>query len=118
MAIRRSAMGKSVDMSALQARNERVRAVGNMDVNARGDTIDSSGKIIKPVTAKVNQHYSNTVGNKPAPAKTREVTKQVPKIQPAELTESEKAMEAEFDDDELVEQIKALENQQKLKGKK
>ena len=51
----RSAMGKSVDMGALVAKNEHVRAVGNMSVNARGDTIDSNGRIIKPVTAKVNQ---------------------------------------------------------------
>ena len=38
---RRSAQGKMIDMTALAARNERVRAVGNMNVNARGDTIDA-----------------------------------------------------------------------------
>ena len=42
----RTAQGKMVDMSALQAKNERTRAVGNMKVNARGDTIDSNGKLL------------------------------------------------------------------------
>ena len=57
----RTAMGKTVDMSALQAKNERTRAVGNMNVNARGDTIDSTGKIIQPITSKVNDAYAKTV---------------------------------------------------------
>ena len=35
MATHRSAMGKSVDMATLAAKNENVRAVGNMKVNAR-----------------------------------------------------------------------------------
>ncbi len=39
----RTAMGKTVDMAALTAKNEKVRAVGNMSVNARGDTIDARG---------------------------------------------------------------------------
>ena len=50
----RSAMGKTIDMAALASRNEHTRAVGNMRVNARGDTIDANGRIIKPVTDKVN----------------------------------------------------------------
>ena len=46
MATHRSAMGKEVDMSALRQRNEKTRAVGNMNVNARGDIIDSNGQVI------------------------------------------------------------------------
>ena len=38
----RSAQGKMVDMSVLAAKNEKVRAVGNMNVNARGDVIDEN----------------------------------------------------------------------------
>lgn len=66
MAKYRTALGKVVDMSTLAAKNERTRAVGNMKVNARGDTIDSMGKIIKPATAKVNEAYAKTVGNRSA----------------------------------------------------
>ena len=62
----RTALGKTVDMSELVARNEKTRAVGNMKVNARGDTIDAFGKIIEPVTNKVNSGYAKTVGNKMA----------------------------------------------------
>ena len=46
MAIHKSAMGRAVDMAALSGKNEKVRAVGNMGVNARGDKIGPGGKII------------------------------------------------------------------------
>lgn len=124
----RTAMGKTVDMAALAARNEKTRAVGNMKVNARGDTIDSQGRIIKPVTAKVNDQYANTVGNRsshvvkrPAqqkPAAPAPVAAPAPKIDLAELTQAEQDLEAEFDDDELTEQIKKFELEQQKKGNK
>jgi hypothetical protein len=44
MAIHRTALGKQIDMAALAAKNEKTRAVGNMKVNARGDTIDGKGE--------------------------------------------------------------------------
>ena len=64
MTIHRSAMGKQIDMQSLQARNEKTRAVGNMNVNARGDTIDAYGKVIQPITEKVNNSYAKTVFNR------------------------------------------------------
>ena len=64
MAIYRTAQGKRIDMSTLAASNERVRAVGNMSVNARGDTIDSHGRVIIPVTKKVGDKYQRTVSSK------------------------------------------------------
>lgn len=66
MAIYRTAQGKAIDMSALAGRNERVRAVGNMNVNARGDTIDSHGRIVVPVTKKVGDGYQKTIANRAA----------------------------------------------------
>ena len=63
MAIYRTAQGRPLDMAQLAAKNETTRAVGNMNVNARGDTIDSNGKIIVPVTKKVGNRYQNTVKN-------------------------------------------------------
>ena len=61
MAIYRTAQGRKLDMAQLAAKNEKTRAVGNMNVNARGDTIDANGKVIVPVTKKVGNRYSNTV---------------------------------------------------------
>lgn len=115
----RSAMGKVIDMSALISKNEKTRAVGNMNVNARGDTIDGTGKIIKPVTAKVNEKYANTVGNKSANVVRRQNDRPAPKAPPKpapleELTQAEQELDASFDDDTEIEQIKANE----LKGKK
>ena len=44
--IYRTAKGKTIDIGALRLQNENVRAVGNMGVNARGDRINSEGKVI------------------------------------------------------------------------
>jgi hypothetical protein len=59
--MQRSAMGKAVDMSAIVTRNEKVRAVGNMGVNARGDVIDSLGRIVQGGTKRVKDSYNNTL---------------------------------------------------------
>ncbi len=107
----RTAMGKTVDMAALVAKNEKVRAVGNIPVNARGDTIDSQGKVVVPSTKKVSSGYQKTVGNKSA-----NVVKQQPKInKPAtrELTKEELELEDSFEDDLEIEQIKAQEKKRK-----
>ena len=53
----RSAMGKVVDMGALQLQNETVRAVGNMNVNARGDTLNSTNQIIDKKSQQVRRQY-------------------------------------------------------------
>lgn len=66
MAEYRSALGKSVDMGSIASKNEHVRAVGNMKVNARGDTIDSQGRVVTPVTRKVSDGYQRTVSNRAA----------------------------------------------------
>jgi hypothetical protein len=101
----RTAQGKSIDMSALAAKNERVRAVGNMKVNARGDTIDANGKVLLPVTQKVGEKYQNTVGNRSAHVKPK-----APAQPKQQLTKDEIELESSFDDDVEVEKIKAKEN--------
>jgi hypothetical protein len=50
-------MGKTVDMGALQLQNETVRAVGNMNVNARGDILDSQNRVIEPRNKQVQRKY-------------------------------------------------------------
>ena len=101
MATHRTAMGKSVDMSAILAKNEKTRAVGNMSVNARGDTIDAYGRIIKPVTAKVNEAYGKTVGNRSAHA-TKNVSKPQSKIQPDIPVEIPELTKEELELDEFL----------------
>lgn len=59
-----SAMGKSIDMSALRTKNEKVRAVGNMNVNARGDIIDSHNRIIKDNNKRINSMYQKILRDK------------------------------------------------------
>jgi hypothetical protein len=54
----KSAMGKTVDLGALQLKNESVRAVGNMGVNARGDVVDSFDNPIDTATAQARRHYN------------------------------------------------------------
>lgn len=57
----RTANGKMLDMRSLALKNETVRAVGNMKVNARGDTIDDGNKIIVNKPRQVQQHYNREV---------------------------------------------------------
>lgn len=103
----RTAQGRTIDMSSLAAKNEKMRAVGvNMKVNARGDTIDAHNNIITPVTQKVGQKYQNTVGNKSANVK-KPVSKPAPK---EDLTLNELSEQAEFDaEDAEIEQLKKKE---------
>jgi len=56
-----TAMGKQVDMAALAAKNEKVRAVGNMNVNARGDILSPSNEVIDNTNNRINRIYNKTV---------------------------------------------------------
>ena len=40
-------MGKQIDIDAIQHTNAEVIAVGNMNVNARGDQLGPGGKVVK-----------------------------------------------------------------------
>jgi hypothetical protein len=116
MANYRTALGKVVDMSALAAKNEKTRAVGNMKVNARGDTIDAQGRIIKTSTAKVNDSYNKTVGNRSAqPVRRTQKAPIQPIIDLSQLNEFELEIEKNLEDELEVEKIKAEEIN---KGKK
>ena len=63
--IYKSAMGKSVDLGALLLQNEQTRAVGNMNVNARGDQLDSANRVVETKNRQVQRRYnrqSNVTG--------------------------------------------------------
>jgi len=116
----RSAMGKSVDMASLHQRNEKVRAVGNVkNLNARGDTIDAFGRIVQPVTEKVNKAYSKTVGNRSAnPTKPQpQIQADVLKTEVPELLPEELELEESLEDDLEIEKIKQEELQKATKKK-
>lgn len=103
MGIYRTAQGKKIDMSVLARKNERTRAVGNMSVNARGDTIDSQGRIVVPVTKKVGDKYQRTVSNRAAVlAPDNEVSEN--------LVESTLSMENEIDKEELLAEEQELDD--------
>jgi len=77
----RSAMGKQVDMSILRAKNEKERAVGNMNVNARGDIIDSNNDIITDKNNRINVMYQKTMNSDAvARAKAKQEEQQRQKI--------------------------------------
>ena len=104
MSIQRTAMGRAVDMSALVTQNEKTRAVGNMGVNARGDVLDANNQIVKDNTARVKAHYDNTVGSPTKPAvdtglNFAEIGPDRSDTTPVQMTEEEKQMDAEWNDD-------------------
>lgn len=59
----RTAQGKIVDLGALVLQNENVRAVGNMNVNARGDLIDSNNRPIDSRNQQVSRQYNRQTTN-------------------------------------------------------
>jgi hypothetical protein len=58
----RTMQGRMVDIEKLRATNEEVRAVGNMSVNARGDVVGNSGKIIKTKEQLMKEYYEAPKG--------------------------------------------------------
>ena len=60
-----TAQGKTVDLGAIILQNEHVRAVGNMNVNARGDLLDGSSRVIDQRNQQVARQLERTT--QPAP---------------------------------------------------
>jgi hypothetical protein len=61
----KTAQGKAIDMGKLMLQNENVRAVGNMNVNARGDLLDSHNRVVASKNRQVNKQYNKqTTGTK------------------------------------------------------
>ena len=61
--IYKTAQGKTVDIGALQLRNENVRAVGNQKINARGDLIDSNNRPVITRNQQVAKQYRRQTTN-------------------------------------------------------
>lgn len=96
----RTALGRELDMAALERKYENIRAVSNLSVNARGDQIDSFGNVIESSNERVSKHYNKTVGNKTA----RPTPK---KIETKELSSVEKELQEQLDQEDAdIENLK------------
>ena len=80
----RTMQGRMVDIEKLRTANESVRAVGNMNVNARGDVLGPGGTIITPKSEVIAKYYEQPRGkvdetavnrNPTAPKKVAPVSK-------------------------------------------
>jgi hypothetical protein len=80
--IYKSAMGKPVDMGSLLLQNERVRAVGNMNVNARGDRLDSNNQVIEPKNKQVQRRYNRQTNVSAGPAHSSTISAREERQQP------------------------------------
>ena len=76
----KTAMGKTIDMGSMSVANEKIRAVGNMKVNARGDIIDSNNNIVKTRQQQLAEQYSTQTKkqNRPGTAQKPQAEKPAP----------------------------------------
>lgn len=54
-----SMQGREIDMEKLSLRNEKMPAVGNLKVNARGDELGPGGKIVRTREEILRDYYAN-----------------------------------------------------------
>jgi len=86
----RTMQGRMVDIEKLRAANESVQAVGNMNVNARGDVLGAGGKIVTPKAEVMKKYYEQPKGmvddtpirSRPTPAPKVQAKPQVQKMTP------------------------------------
>jgi hypothetical protein len=101
----KSAMGKIVDLGALMLENENVRAVGNMNVNARGDMLDAANKVIDSKNKQVQRQYhrqtASVVSAPPTPS-TRALKQKNKEIKIESLDQVNEVIEEPAAVEELV----------------
>jgi hypothetical protein len=68
--IYRSSQGKPIDLGTIMLQNEQVRAVGNMNVNARGDKLDSTNKVIETRPRQIQRQTARTTNVSADPVHT------------------------------------------------
>jgi hypothetical protein len=54
--------GRMIDVEKLRAANENVQAVGNMNVNARGDVLGAGGQVVTPKETVIKKYYEQPKG--------------------------------------------------------
>ena len=86
----RTMQGRMVDIEKLRTANESVQAVGNMNVNARGDVLGAGGQVVTPKETIIKQYYEQPKGmvsdtptkSKPIPSPKAEPVKTVQNMTP------------------------------------
>ena len=66
----RTAQGKSVDLGTIMLQNEHVRAVGNMNVNARGDKLDNNNRVVETKPRQIQKQNARTTNVSADPVQT------------------------------------------------
>ena len=69
----RTMQGRMIDIEKLRGANEQVKAVGNMNVNARGDVMGVGGNVATPKSQVIKKYYEapkGRVDDTPIRAKT------------------------------------------------
>ena len=97
----RTMQGRMVDIEKLRAANEDIRAVGNMNVNARGDVLGPRGQIATPKADVIAKYYEQPKGkvddtptrSRPTPPRRTPPTP-VQKMTPVESKPTAKPVEA------------------------
>lgn len=111
----KTAMGKSIDMGAMVLANEKIRAVGNMKVNARGDIIDSNNNVLKTRQQQLAEQYGSqnkkqnrpSSAQKPRPEKSPAVDKNLTQEETkSEIVESLATLD--FPDDVLQDDVEVI----------
>jgi len=91
----RTMQGRMVDIEKLRTANENVQAVGNMNVNARGDILGPGGQIATKKETIIKKYYEQPKGMvddtparaKPAPAPKTPLKQTVKTMTPVTKTE-------------------------------
>lgn len=102
--IYKTARGKSIDLGALMLENEHVRAVGNMNVNARGDLLDGTNRVIDPKRKQVQRQYakqSNVAAQEVVTSTRQAKARARAKDQPVETSD------VEIDQDDVSETLES-----------
>ena len=108
----RTAQGRVVDLGAVIAQNETVRAVGNMNVNARGDIIDNQGHVLSTRGEQVNRNLNRQTNANSGPVPYSNRASQ--QSRPAKLSETE---QLELDRTQREAKRQAMERGEKLELK-
>jgi hypothetical protein len=66
----RTAQGKTVDLGTIMLQNEHVRAVGNMNINARGDKLDQNNRVIETKPRQIQKQNARTTNVSAQPVQT------------------------------------------------
>jgi len=103
----KTARGRTIDMGAIRAKHENTRAISNMPINAKGDIIDSRGKIVVPRETISKEFYKNNVpGSTDTKVSIKEDQEEVVKVEEEiEVTQPpvEEAPIASENNDEVIE---------------